>query len=102
MVSTSCLLWVLSWRKRASSGSSSMRDVVGGGLALGLERSEFALQGFDLFLQRGLAPDERLDMLGFDGLVQGHGGEVGQAPGELAGGGADLPVEVAVVGVDDL
>jgi hypothetical protein len=53
-------------------------------------------------LQCGFASQERLDVLGLDGLVQGDGGKVGQAAMELAGGGADLPVEVAIVGVDRL
>jgi hypothetical protein len=38
-------------------------------------------------------------MLRLDGLFQGHGGELGQAPGELSGGGSDFPIEVAIIGV---
>jgi len=70
-------------------------------LALGLERVELVLQGLDLFLQRGLAPYERLDMLRLNGLLKAHGSELGQASGERAGGRADLSVEAAIIGVDD-
>jgi len=76
-------------------------DVVGRFLALGLERIERVLQGLDLFLQRHLAPHKGLDMLGLDGLVHSHGGERRQALGKLAGERAHLPVEVAIVRVDD-
>jgi hypothetical protein len=40
--------------------------------------------------------------LGFDGFLEGDGSEVGAAAPELAGEGTDLPVEVAVGGVDHL
>jgi hypothetical protein len=94
-----CLEWVLSWRKRASSELID-GDVVGRFLALGLERVELVLQGLDLFLQRRLTPQKGLDMLRLDGLFQGQDGELGQAPGALAGGRAHWSVQVAIVGVD--
>jgi uncharacterized surface protein with fasciclin (FAS1) repeats len=72
-------------------------DVMGCLLALGLERIEFLLQGLDLLLQRCLASYEGLDMLGLDGLLKAHGGELGQTPGETeAGKPAGDIVDVAV------
>jgi len=53
-------------------------------------------------LNRRFAPYQWLDMLGIDGLIKGWGGEVRQATSELASHGADLSVEVAIVGIDDL
>jgi len=41
-------------------------------------------------------------MLRLDGLLKGHGGELGQASGELSGGRSHFPVEMAIVGVDHL
>jgi hypothetical protein len=53
-------------------------DVTRGGLTLGLEGDELALQGLDLLLHRGFALQEGFDVLGFDGLLQVYGTELRQ------------------------
>ena len=61
---------------------------------------QIELKRLDLLFQRRLTPHERLHIPRLDGLLEGHGGKLGQAAGELAGERADFPIEVAIVGVD--
>ncbi len=51
-------------------------------------------------LRKTFASRERLDMLRLDGLLAGHGGDFGQAPGGRTRGRAHATIEVTVVGID--